>query len=34
VALVSGSRATAQEVCVKSGGTWVREGRDGTCNRR
>ncbi|MBL8320345.1 MAG: hypothetical protein JNJ42_18210 [Burkholderiaceae bacterium] len=26
-------RATAKEVCVKSGGVWVREGRDEICRK-
>jgi len=26
-------RATAKEVCVKSGGEWVREGRDELCRK-
>lgn len=26
-------RATAKEVCVKSGGAWVREGRDEICRK-
>ncbi|MFO1220735.1 MAG: hypothetical protein U1E89_20395 [Burkholderiaceae bacterium] len=26
-------RATAQEVCTRSGGVWVREGRDGVCRK-
>jgi hypothetical protein len=26
-------RATAKEVCVKSGGAWVREGRDELCRK-
>lgn len=26
-------RATAQEVCAKSGGKWERDQRDGVCRR-
>lgn len=26
-------RTTAREVCVKSGGEWVRQGRDEICKR-
>ena len=26
-------RATAQEVCAKSGGKWEGDGRDGACRR-